>query len=98
MSAVMVDYRCPYCDSPVVGEHGIVHRLRKPRATTCQVCSRPVVVKWDDEDRLPEMHSWYFDTPPHKRAAAKKKSKRSQRRAGRSAFLVNGDWSTRRRA
>jgi hypothetical protein len=102
---VMVDYRCPRCDRCVIGENAVCYRARKPSATTCQWCKHPVVVKWDDDDDLEEMHSWYFDTPPRKRTATTKdksrkptatpKSKRRKSRALRSSFLLRGDWSRR---
>lgn len=79
---VMVDYRCPFCDRPVVGEHGVAHRQRKPHPASCQHCKRgPFILVWDHDEPIPEMRAWSFDVPPKRRVQkAKRRRARPQRR------------------
>lgn len=91
---VMVDYRCPYCDRAVVGEHEVAHRQRKPRPASCQYCGRgPFTLEWDSEEPIEEMRAWSFEVPPKRRTKQRSAPKAKPRKVRTRRAMT-----TRRRA
>lgn len=61
MSQVMLDYRCPKCNEPVVGHEEVKHVKRLPAVKQCQNCKTKVRIQHTEEDLGPEA---YFDYDP----------------------------------